>query len=728
MGGGGSKDQTVGYRYYIGMHMVFAHGPIDAIRQIVVGDRRAWVGYSAGGGIYIDDPGLFGGESREGGVQGWVVFEPGHYRQARNDYLVSQLGGRVSAHRGVAGLVLRQCYIGNNPYLKDWAVLCERTRIRGVTGQAQWLPAYAAIGQDLNPSHIVRECLTDNTWGLGYNDDDMGSSFQDAAIQLYNEGFGLSYLWDRSVPIEDFVKEVIATIAGVLYVDRKTGKFELKLTRHDYNINNLPVFGEDVIISLKDFKRKSVADIVNCVTVKYWNRRILNNDSVSVTDIAAVSLMGQQVGVVVNYDGICTTELAMRVANRELRVLSRRIASCTIVVTRAAASLNVGDVFVLNWPRLQIDSVVMRVLEIEIGDYRSSQVTIKAAEDVFSFPESIVPVVSEPEWIEPNSPPAPVAAQYMYEANYYEIARREGDRAAEEVDDASGFAMIAACRPSQDAYNGILYSRVGSGESVPLDEQGPMHFVPYATLGAQLSVLATTAYIAGGVDLDRVEVGTWAFVGDEIVRVDEIDVDMGVIAIGRGCIDTVARPHASGEPVWFVGGMGASDYIDYAITVQPRYRIATVTSLGQLPSSLATETFITIQARHAKPYPPGRFRVNGTAYPSYIMGQIDISWAQRNRLYQTTAEILDESAGALTPEPGSGVCGAVYHANGTTVAAQFSGSTANSMAIALTAIGATGGIVIKLWSERGGIKSWQEHTLAIDYYGYGLRYGERYGW
>ena len=31
MSGGGSKEVTVGYKYYVGMHMILCHGPVDNI-------------------------------------------------------------------------------------------------------------------------------------------------------------------------------------------------------------------------------------------------------------------------------------------------------------------------------------------------------------------------------------------------------------------------------------------------------------------------------------------------------------------------------------------------------------------------------------------------------------------------------------------------------------------------------------------------------------------------
>ncbi|EKF9276366.1 hypothetical protein O1B68_002107 [Vibrio cholerae] len=42
--GGSSKKQTVGYRYYLGMHLAMCHGPVDAVTEIQVADRQAWSG------------------------------------------------------------------------------------------------------------------------------------------------------------------------------------------------------------------------------------------------------------------------------------------------------------------------------------------------------------------------------------------------------------------------------------------------------------------------------------------------------------------------------------------------------------------------------------------------------------------------------------------------------------------------------------------------------------
>src|SRR5690606_29161869 len=56
-------------------------------------------------------------------------------------------------------------------------------------GGAVWLlvSTYIPGWLDMNPAHIVRECLTDTNWGMGYASGDMGDSFYTAADTLHLE-------------------------------------------------------------------------------------------------------------------------------------------------------------------------------------------------------------------------------------------------------------------------------------------------------------------------------------------------------------------------------------------------------------------------------------------------------------------------------------------------------------------------------------------------------------
>lgn len=122
----------------------------------------------------------------------------------------------------------------------------------------------------MNPAHIIRECLTDKEWGMGYNEADIDDeSFAAAADTLYDEQMGISILWQRENTIEAFVQDIVRHIDAALYVDRRTGKFVLKLIRDDYNPSSLITLGPDQIERVENYRRPAFGDLVNSVTVIY---------------------------------------------------------------------------------------------------------------------------------------------------------------------------------------------------------------------------------------------------------------------------------------------------------------------------------------------------------------------------------------------------------------------------------------------------------------------------
>lgn len=123
---------------------------------------------------------------------------------------------------------------------------------------------------DMNPAHIIRESLTDKEWGMGYSESDIDDdSFIAAADTLYDEGMGISILWQRENTIEAFIQDIVRHIDAALYVDRRTGKFVLKLIRDDYNPGALITLGPDQIERVENYRRPAFGDLVNSVTVIY---------------------------------------------------------------------------------------------------------------------------------------------------------------------------------------------------------------------------------------------------------------------------------------------------------------------------------------------------------------------------------------------------------------------------------------------------------------------------
>lgn len=831
--GGRSKKQTVGYRYFLGMHMILCHGPIDKLTRIKVDGKDAWVGGSSGGTIQINAEDLFGGESREGGVSGLVDVELGHSTQAQNSYLASKLGPFVPNFRGVVGIVLRQCYLGINPYLKKWSFVAQRVNTRQ-KGEPQWYPSKAsipneespvieiperiyldfgapgwkykiedigagppeysqvefddsswAVGQapfgdrphpswdfhptpntiipvnkevwlrrmfyapgydgdiqvevfadnypslwwngtpipvnatpvagqfmsavipaemikstgnviayrvqdvstptvgnsiqadlklyvgayssvqqiDMNPAHIIRECLTDPDWGMGYQETDIDDvSFMAAADTLFNEGMGMSLLWDRQIAIEEFIKEIVKHIDAALYVDRKSGKFTLKLIRNDYDINSLIVLDPNNIDKITDFSRPAFGELTNSVTVNYWDAATGTDSSLTVQDIALSQMQNATINTTVQYPGFTKKMLASRVAQRDLKTLSTPLISCTIYANRDASVLDIGSCFKLTWPDYDVENVVMRVTGIAYGDGKLNRIRINCTQDIFSLPEETFIPPTPPVWEDPNADPTPAIYRIVTEAPYFELVQRLGQTTTDQLLEANpdvGYLIASAAAPT-GAINARLAIDNGSGYE---GNDYPMDFCPIAFLGSDISATDTVIAINGAIAISSVVPGSHAQIGEELVKVIAISTDS--ITVGRGVLDTIPSPHAVGSSVMFWDAFGDSDNVEYVRNESLNVKILPSTGRGTLPLADAPQDSVVFNARASRPYPPGNIKINGQLFPNTISGLdgVTVTWAHRDRKQQTGADLVVFTDSNIGPEVGTTYSLRIYNEN-----------------------------------------------------------------
>lgn len=882
--GGSSKKQTIGYKYKLGIHMILCHSKLDKLYRVMVDGRTAWSEGTEGGQISVSAEDLFGGESREGGVSGLIDVEMGSPDQMQNSYLQTHLGTDIPAFRGVSGVVLRQCYVGMNPYLKPWSFRAKRIHTRS-DGRQQWydekseiftrflpgevipginaIPGYfmnieyvpntperpelgdeadwqtfeppddvnghnwaspeytltdwyspypeatnhkthsvweggrfpvgelSQIGSDggasaagydtnfqylsprqsatfarlpvyfpsepssdwtsgttsfdiwidnsitisvngnpvfsqsyynggekqgsytnqhfrkglniiavrfaddtagaandlamltfknyedfipggtyldkkegdMNPAHIIRECLTDGTWGMGYIESDIDDdSFRSSADTLYSEGMGMSLLWDKQMPIDDFVKEIIRHINAVLYVDRTTGKFVLKLVRDDYDSSEILVLNESNIAEISDYSRVAQGDIVNSVTVVYWDAETGNNASVSVDNPALILSTGAVIGTTIQYPGFTTSALATRAAERDLKTLSSTLLTVTLEANREASFLNVGDVFKLEWPDYHDGSVVMRVMQMALGDGKSNRVKITATEDVFSLPFSSAVSDESVGWEDTSKAPVPAPHQLAIETPYYELVQAFGQTA---VDDKLvtypelGHVLAAASKPP-GGINARMLTNYGSG----YEEVTGLDFSPVGVLSADVGWSDTVLQLSDYQGLDTVPVGSHAQVGHELVRVDSVDPIIGLVTVSRGVLDTIPVMHSEGEAVFFWDEFAVWDDTELVAGEDVSVKIVTTSTGGVLDIADAPESVVTMQSRAGRPYPPGNVKVADEYLPSEVLGSAEVTFETKNRLQQTAPEnLIGWFEPGIPVEPGVSTVVEVYDAD-----------------------------------------------------------------
>lgn len=849
--GKGGKKQTIGYKYYLGMHLGLCHGPIDAITRLRCDDRDAWVGKNNGGSINVNAPELFGGEKREGGVSGVVDVAMGGPAQGQNSYLVSKLGALIPAYRGIVGLIFRQAYLGNNPYLKTWSARGQRIHVRqdgieqwydqaaeispqlasfggpweyqllpyhanpGTTnldipttgwgsfanlpyGDSVWLrppqlsviwirktisgvpaglviqaradngcllwvngvyiggsnvsnanissndrfpveftvpgsgtyeivvKAYTEsssgaqagnylnitltnlINADMNPAHIIRECLTDPEWGMGYTDADIDDdSFMTAADTFLSEGLGMSLLWDKSKDIEDFVATVTQHVDAALYVSRTTGKFVLKAIRGDYDEETLLSLNESNIQSVSDPVKLSFGELTNSVTVGYWDAITGKDATVTVTDPALCFQQGIVINSTIQYPGFTNSRNATIAAQRDLRALSSPLLSCTIMAHQIAKVLNIGDVFKFSWAKWGVVDMVMRVTGIAYGTGRNKRVKITCSQDVFNTDTNLAVTVPDGSWTDPSAPPSAVDKQIATEAPYWELVQALGQADTDNkllTHPEIGYVIGAGSRPAS-AINASLFTDDGGG----YEDVGSLDFAPIGYLATDITKTQTSFVLEDFADLGEVAIGSHVQIGEELMRVDVLDDVTGDIEVGRGVLDTVPQEHFAGDFAMFWDAYAGFDPTEYVVSEEVGVKIVPISGAGVLPISEAIETIVELAQRAARPYAPGDLRINGESYEPdpFYAGEVEVSWTDRDRLQQTSGTLVDHTAGNIGPEVGTEYRLRVY------VDEVLDQTIEPAVSPQAVTPGSAGFVRVEVHSKRDELYSWQapSHTF-----------------
>lgn len=857
MGGGG--EQTVGYRYYLGIHMVACMGPVDYLVGVKVDNKVAWSGIVANGTIFVDQPNLFGGDSSEGGVSGLIDVLPGGPTQGVNSYLAAQLQDPlVPSFRGVTSFVLNQCYLGNNPYLKAWSWRLQRIHTRQ-DGIAQWYDAkaeiassfdgqtgtllvadtaipsvgaelaplgphdivinnlsttdvivctllgtdgiypagsadptgptwgasftvsainedgsYSSVGsfqnigglyateelagaalkgqqftftghtdyviwvqfggdptttrggvsmsvalksavKDINPAHILRECLTDPDWGMGYSEDDMDDvAFQDAADTLYTEGLGISLLWDTQSDIQDFITTVLTHIDAVLFVDRTTGLFVLRLIRNDYVLADILELTEDDIDYVQDFHRPQFGELTTAVTVQFWDSIRNTQGTVTIQDIALETAQNAAIGTTVQYPGLTNAQIATIIAQRDLRTLSSQLATGTVYAGRKAKVLQMGDVFKMTWSDYELSSVVMRVLGVGYGDGASNQIRLTVTEDVFSTDTAtFVSAPTAPTWQNPSGPPQVPPRQVVFEMPYLELVQQQTQLTTDNAlasDPLLGIVGVAVGRPSQGSINADIYSDAGAGYT----DNATADFCPTAVLVDPIDLMQTSFAISGEDELDLVTIGTWVQIDSELMEVTSLTNTL--CTVNRSCLDTLPALHTPGAILYFWDKFPSADPTQYDAGETINVKLTPKTGQGTLDLSKATVKTILLANRAIRPYPPANLKINSQYYPAQIEGDMVLTWAHRDRTQQTGGDLLSFTDASVGPETGTTYTLKVYNVSNTLVRT-VSGITSNTTTYTGTMELADGGpfsaFRFTLAAERAGYESWQIYNISL---------------
>jgi hypothetical protein len=628
---GGSKKATIGYTYYMGIHMGLSRGPVNAITKIMAGGREIWRGeQKASGIINLDKPNLFGGKKKEGGIVGPLQVLMGEQTQLAPAALAARLGGELPGYRGVATLYYNGQVSAMNPYIKPWEIWAWRTTA-GWDGEV-WYPGKASITLDdgngnvihaMNPAHIIYECLTNRDWGGGLDrsriDDD---AFRAAADALFTENFGLCILWNRQGSVEDFIQVIVDHIGGALRQSRFDGLLGLKLIRDDYDAENIPLFDEDSgLISIENDENAAADGGINEIIIKWEDPVTGNARQWRERNLAAIASAGQIISETTEYPGLPTGALAGRIALRDLTVRANTLKRFTVKLDRRAYRLQPGDVFRLKSLRRGLENIIVRAGRVEDGTLDNGAITITAVQDIFGLPAAAISALPPVEWTPPDRAPHPLLTRRIIELNWRDLAIQIDAANLELLRTQYGEAAylgILAAQPTGLSLGYQVQTRVGGGA---WDEQNDGDFTATGICTVELpqSAAVTPFTVTDGNGLERFTAGAALLIDNEICRIVAWNPATAAGTLARGCADTVPAPHIPEARVWLLDENCAPE-VAWTTGTSVQTRLLTKTSAGALDPEQAPVSSITLAARQARPYPPGNFKINGAAYPATVPG------------------------------------------------------------------------------------------------------------
>ena len=522
----------------------------------------------------------------------------------------------------------------------------------------------SAFGEfDMNPVHILREVLiSPDTGGTGL-DSDAGSTWEAAAQTIFNEGFGISIAWRGTRDRSAFKTEIERHIDARSYIDRRTGKWEIKLIRNDYDANTLPVFDQSNVTSWSNINFPEPQTLLNQIVIVWNDPRKDESSSIVVSNPARIRMNNSQViQEKVEYPGIHRFDLASRVAIRDLMTRSSALMTGEFVTSFLPTNLNLGSVIKLNNPRIGIFNRIVRITEIEDGDIRSNSTTVKFIEDRFSIGgdsgfEFEVPPVNNDNFPKATSP------RLVEEASRYTIIERLGEDLQSEIfteDPSSGFVFAAGGRPQSIAIDTSIWVDAGTG----YEEIETIPFVPFAELISFVSARADhTKFVVQTRDVTSSSaIGKLAWLGGEQIIIDEIvsgdtstesdywhpettaTKPVFTITARRGFLDTSPKEHESGTDLLIYGSDGLLVDDQRLATQTVNVKMQTITSKGTLSLLSAPEDTVAFDSRANRPYPPGKVQIDGSyANPEEWNGTLTLTWVHRDRLLNPLIPHTDES-------------------------------------------------------------------------------------
>lgn len=671
----------------------------------------------------------------------WTVQDHPFNRPDENTYT------DLSRRKGLCMInIMEFNVIGDSKLESKFYVRAERQPNTGFNDVDKWVNTVKeeldALGKEYlpndsirgaNPVAVAMECIVNSEWGLGFPLEMVDTaSFATAAELMYDEQIFMSTS-AKSEAIKNILDDCATVGEFLIFTNRQDGKVSVRTLRaqgsqdftlDDSSISMITSYSVDDKAGLPGQVDVKFTDINQRDRVTYTNKNNNGERSTFTLDIASVD----------------DSSVADKILTRASKTLMARTARLQIKIpSSSAAGMNVGDVGLIGSVEFGIPDAYYRLLNIKEGKQESGTVSLTLVTDTWSRAALPYYKRTEEQLVDLIRAPKPSPDVYTTGSTFFELSLRTVLTGGTSADiPPQNFGTVLAASPS--AFSQKYQIPEMDSESFYTEAL----FSPYAELNVSLSKSDTTILLSDTSSMSKkFEV---VYLGDEIIQILGVVPVQGkpAFSIARGCHDTVPADHLAGTKMRTLRADGLRNWTSSFFLSPPVYPVS---QFKVLPIMDDGTTIFTGEVEYSQwnptdgsrqflPPTPTNVKVNGSAYPNTIAGDVALSWNHRQHEDDFQAK---ELRNFLSVDGTSG--GNFYQVTFVMDSGAFTDTTTALGYVVLEAnlIAANGGtaptfidLTIEGINPSNGSLSWQKYEYSITYgtgagQGWGFNWGNDWG-
>lgn len=248
-----------------------------------------------------------------------------------------------------------------------------------------------------NPAAFLYELFATRGYHEEADDSIMDAeSFLTAARIFSKEGLGVSFYDANADGFNDIIAQVCNHASCGVVLDRRTGKFVIRVMRHRSVFEGLwsgrpaprPELRSFVLTPSNaditgEIRTRVAAELASSMTVKYTVDETEEMGIINLMSQAAIAISGGARNEDRDYSLFRDSAAAITAGKRELAFASTPMTTFDAVLSREAWDLNLFDIINVSWPdEPAIHGKQFLVAEISYGDTKNREITVTLAEHV----------------------------------------------------------------------------------------------------------------------------------------------------------------------------------------------------------------------------------------------------------------------------------------------------------------------------------------------------------